>query len=103
MKGQSALEFLMVYGWSLLIILVVGASLFALGAFDSIPDKYVFTEDECVQWTWSTSFTIPLDGENHNISSGMISTKDWPCIRYCHNDNGTEYGCQQVENVKVIE
>lgn len=33
MKGQGALEYLMTYGWALLIIVVVGAALFALGVF----------------------------------------------------------------------
>ena len=32
-KGQGALEYLMTYGWALLIIVVVGAALFALGVF----------------------------------------------------------------------
>ena len=32
-KGQGALEYLMTYGWALLIIVVVGAALYALGVF----------------------------------------------------------------------
>ncbi len=32
-KGQGALEYLMTYGWALLIIVIVGAALFALGVF----------------------------------------------------------------------
>ena len=34
MKGQSALEYLMTYGWALLIIVVVGAALYALGVLN---------------------------------------------------------------------
>lgn len=34
MKGQTALEYLMTYGWALLIIVVVGAALYALGVFN---------------------------------------------------------------------
>ena len=33
-KAQSALEYLMTYGWALLIIVIVGAALFALGVFN---------------------------------------------------------------------
>ncbi|MCH7535590.1 MAG: hypothetical protein IH948_07580 [Bacteroidetes bacterium] len=34
MKGQSALDFLMTYGWALLLIVIVIGALFALGVFD---------------------------------------------------------------------
>lgn len=30
-KGQGAMEYLMTYGWALLVIVIVGAALFALG------------------------------------------------------------------------
>jgi len=30
-KGQGAMEYLMTYGWALLVIIIVGAALFALG------------------------------------------------------------------------
>lgn len=33
-KTQSALEYLMTYGWAILIIVIVGAALFALGVFN---------------------------------------------------------------------
>ena len=34
MKGQGALEYLMTYGWALLVIVVVGAALYALGVLN---------------------------------------------------------------------
>ena len=34
MRGQAATEFLMTYGWTVLIIMIVVALLFALGVFD---------------------------------------------------------------------
>jgi hypothetical protein len=33
-KGQAALDFLITYGWALLIVLLVAAALFVLGIFD---------------------------------------------------------------------
>jgi hypothetical protein len=33
-KAQSALEYLMTYGWAILIIVIIGAALFALGVFN---------------------------------------------------------------------
>ena len=32
-KGQAALEYLLTYGWAILIVIIVGASLYALGVF----------------------------------------------------------------------
>jgi hypothetical protein len=32
-KAQTALEYLLTYGWSILIIIIVGAALYALGVF----------------------------------------------------------------------
>ncbi len=32
-KGQSALEYLLTYGWAILIVIIVGASLYSLGVF----------------------------------------------------------------------
>ena len=33
MKGQAALEFLMTYGWAILIVIAVAAALYAMGVF----------------------------------------------------------------------
>ena len=32
-KGQAALEYLLTYGWAILIVIIVGASLYSLGVF----------------------------------------------------------------------
>ena len=34
-KGQSALEYLMTYGWALVVIVIVIAALFAFGVFNT--------------------------------------------------------------------
>jgi hypothetical protein len=34
MKGQSAMEYLMTYGWAILIVIIVAAALYALGIFN---------------------------------------------------------------------
>jgi len=33
-KGQSAMEYLMTYGWAILIVIIVAAALYALGIFN---------------------------------------------------------------------
>src|SRR3990172_218986 len=37
-KAQSAMEYLMTYGWAILIVIIVAAALFALGVFS--PSTY---------------------------------------------------------------
>jgi energy-converting hydrogenase Eha subunit A len=34
MKGQAAMEYLMTYGWAILIVIIVAAALWALGVFN---------------------------------------------------------------------
>jgi len=41
MKAQSAMEYLMTYGWTILIVAIVLATLYALGVFS--PSNYVLT------------------------------------------------------------
>ena len=38
-KAQSAMEYLMTYGWAILIVIIVAAALYALGIFN--PQTYV--------------------------------------------------------------
>jgi hypothetical protein len=38
-KAQSAMEYLMTYGWAILIVIIVAAALYALGVFN--PQTYV--------------------------------------------------------------
>ncbi len=33
-KAQSAMEYLMTYGWAILIVIIVAAALYALGVFN---------------------------------------------------------------------
>ena len=44
-KAQSAMEYLMTYGWAILIIIVVVAALFAMGVFST---KQPETTEVCV-------------------------------------------------------
>lgn len=43
MKGQGAIEYLMTYGWALLVIIIIGAALFFLGVLN--PSSY--TQSRC--------------------------------------------------------
>lgn len=81
-KGQGALEYLMTYGWALLVIVVVGAALFALGvlnpstytqkscrgfAFFSYQDQQLTTGDYTVQ---------VLNGAQDTTITGLLVTGD---------------------------
>ena len=56
-KGQGALEYLMTYGWALLIIVVVGAALYALGVLN--PSTY--TKSTCAGFSYFSFQDQQLD------------------------------------------
>jgi hypothetical protein len=62
-KGQGALEYLMTYGWALLIIVVVGAALYALGVLN--PATY--TQSRC------TGFQYFIYQDQKYASTGAFS------------------------------
>jgi len=63
-KGQSALEYLMTYGWAILIIIIVGGVLYYYGVFS--PGKLVgkskvgFSDVDVDAWTIDTSGATPV-------------------------------------------
>lgn len=63
-KGQSALEYLMTYGWAILIIIIVGGVLYYYGVFS--PGKLVgeskigFSKVDVDAWTIDTSGATPV-------------------------------------------
>ena len=78
MKGQGALEYLMTYGWALLVIVVVGAALFALGVLN--PQTY--TQKRCVgfqefvyqdQRLTETQFQISLINGKSSVTVTNVS------------------------------
>src|SRR3989344_6357653 len=77
-KGQGALEYLMTYGWALLVIVVVGAALFALGVLS--PQTY--TQKRCVgfqefvyqdQRLTETQFQISLINGKSSVTVTNVS------------------------------
>ncbi|MEE9573885.1 MAG: hypothetical protein V3W20_12600 [Candidatus Neomarinimicrobiota bacterium] len=57
MKGQSATEYLMTYGWAILIVIVVAMCLYLLGVFnpetfsdDSLKANQKYMEDICGEY-----------------------------------------------------
>ena len=69
-KGQSAMEYLMTYGWAILIIVVVGAVLFAYGVFSPaglVPKSGCTSGNlfiEAADWTYSTNGQFQFAAQN---------------------------------------
>ncbi|MBI2971322.1 MAG: hypothetical protein HYY37_02805 [Candidatus Aenigmarchaeota archaeon] len=69
MKGQGALEYLMTYGWALLIIVVVGAALYASGVLN--PATY--TQSRCsgfVYFSFQNQKLLPNNGYLIQVQNG---------------------------------
>ena len=68
-KGQAGLDFLMTYGWALLVIVLIIAALFALGIFDIgsfLGSKATgFSQIGVVGWTLDSAGALTLMLENH--------------------------------------
>ncbi len=70
-KGQSAMEYLMTYGWAIVIVIIVAAALVALGFFD-IPTPEAATGFEIgapAAGSWN------LDGSDGTFTFRMTSSK----------------------------
>jgi hypothetical protein len=57
-KSQSAMEYLMTYGWAILVVLVVVSGLFALGVFD---------RNEVIPGGTEGVFTYELKGGSNGV------------------------------------
>lgn len=82
MKGQDAMEYLMTYGWAILIVILVAGILFALGVFspcmydETIDCPEVFAtitwieKQECIEWE--------VDQSKFTRGQLIILKKYWP-------------------------
>ena len=63
-KAQTALEYLMTYGWAILIIIIVGSALYALGVFS--PGTFTgkrstgFTQFQMIDFKADTNETLTI-------------------------------------------
>ena len=69
MKAQTAMEYLMTYGWAILIVIIVGAALYALGIFN--PSTYTTSVA-----TGFTGFQVPTGGYAVNSTGVHILVKN---------------------------
>lgn len=73
-KGQSALEYLMTYGWALVVIVIVVAALVVFGVFSTPTNCSPFTGDLLLK-----EFSVTASGVTlaiQNMSVGNITVTD---------------------------
>ncbi|MCX6768724.1 MAG: hypothetical protein NTY83_02695, partial [Candidatus Micrarchaeota archaeon] len=77
-KGQAALDFLMTYGWAILLVVLVAAALFVLGVFNVgsfVGSKAVgFTEIAVPAFTVDNAGSLSLKLQNQVGSPITINT-----------------------------
>jgi hypothetical protein len=87
-KAQSAMEYLMTYGWAILIIAVVLASLFALGVFNSGASL----STSCIALAGFTCSSPVLHQGNLSVSTGQATGQTWTNTVLYFDPTGTT-GC----------
>ena len=79
-RGQAALEFLMTYGWALLMLLVIIAALTYFGVLrpkDLLPDRCLFgPEIECLAESFSSAGGIYTLKLRNNVGE-VITVTNW--------------------------
>jgi len=86
-KGQGAMEYLMTYGWAILVVMIVGVVLWQLGIFGGGPGAVntasgfgkIKPMEPSIKYTSSTlSFSI-MNGVGQGITSANISAATGDC------------------------
>lgn len=90
MKGQSAMEYLLTYGWAFLIIAVVLGAMFALGIFN--PSQFVGQECFLPAGFSCLSFVLSTNGQ---LVVNLEQATQSPL-------NITGYNCTQNSTIKLI-
>ncbi len=69
MRGQSAVEYMMTYGWGILVVLVAGVVLWQLGFLDIsknvTPDKRGFSQLVPLDWGLASDGTLNMIVQNN--------------------------------------
>lgn len=100
-KAQSALEYLLTYGWAILIVIIVGASLYALGVFNpgTFTGKRVtgFTQFQVIDHKLDTNegMTLMLGnrlGKTVTVQNVSFEYKNDPCYNESFSPTGVTMG-----------
>jgi hypothetical protein len=113
-KGQAGLDFLMTYGWALLVIVLIIAALFALGIFDIgsfLGSKATgFSQIGVVGWTLGSNGAFSVMLENHAGKSitltAVNATYRGQTLSYAANTtiaNGKRTGTLALGSYPVVD
>ncbi len=68
-KGQNAVEYMMTYGWAILVVMVVGIVVWQMGFLDLTknvsPDKRGFSQVVPIDWVLSQEGTLSIVVQNN--------------------------------------
>jgi len=78
-KAQSAMEYLMTYGWAILIIAIVLAALFSLGVFNSSS----FLGTSCIAGSGFLCSNPVLSGSALTLTLGQYTGENWNTATFC--------------------
>jgi len=87
LKGQSAIEYLMTYGWMLLVVAVVGGAIFAVAGNQTVESSTGFNSDIVLDQFGMTPFSMQLafnslGTQTVEINEITVSSSNTEEIRY---------------------
>ncbi|MFC2154808.1 hypothetical protein ACFLRC_04950 [Candidatus Altiarchaeota archaeon] len=96
-KGQSALEYLMTYGWAILVVLGVGLAMWQMGVFSGSPStakgKNGFEGITPLDWAMKTNGQMALglsnDAGTYVQFNGISATVTSPAKQTCNFNFGS--------------
>ncbi|MFH1126362.1 MAG: hypothetical protein V1703_04490 [Candidatus Altiarchaeota archaeon] len=98
-KGQSALEYMMTYGWAILVILILAVVLWQMGILDigesTTPGKRGFSQITPLDWKCSTDGTLSVTITNE---AGVITNITGATATIVSGGTGD---CQSVSGVPI--
>ncbi len=104
MKGQGALEYLMTYGWALLVIVVVGAALYGLGVLNpstyakSACTGFMYFNHMDHKMTSEGNFTVRVNNGPYIIDFTNVSIRNPNSDVWMTGDE--QYGVNASDNPK---
>ena len=98
LKLQSAMEYLMTYGWAILIIAVVLGALFSLGVFGNLLGNHCVTTPgwSCISATLATNGILTM---SIGQATGTINLQAAACSSVADSTGYPEYGPQASNSI----
>jgi len=103
-KGQSAIEYLMTYGWMLLVVAIVGGLIFTLAQDQDVEEVTGFDGQAVIVSDFGVDTNDRLTLEVLNARRGTaeihnVTVEGDRSVRY--NDTGMELGSQEYKSVSI--